>query len=52
MNADPTKEVSFNMPEGQWSLVVNGTRAGVDIIEEGLSGEMEIPPTTGLVLMK
>lgn len=52
MNADPIKKVSFKIPEGTWSLVVNGIRAGVDIIEQGFSGEIEIPPTTGLVLMK
>jgi pullulanase len=52
INADPNKKVNLKIPEGQWSLVVNGTRAGVDILKEGFSGEIEIPPSTGLVLVK
>ena len=52
MNADPIKKVKFKIPEGSWSIVVDGKHAGVDIIDTNLSGEIEVPTTTGLVLVK
>jgi pullulanase len=52
MNADPKKNVKFKIPVGQWSLVVDGERAGVDILENGFSDEIEVTPTSGLVLVR
>jgi pullulanase/glycogen debranching enzyme len=52
MNADPNKKVTFEMPAGKWSLVVNGKRAGVKFLKQGISGEIIVPATTGLVLLK
>jgi len=52
MNADPKYIVKFKIPSGKWSLLVDGARSGVNILEDGFSNEIEVPPTTGLVLMK
>ncbi len=52
MNADPTKKVIFQIPAGIWSLVVDGDRAGTEVIKEGVTGEIEVPETTGLVLLR
>jgi len=51
MNADPKKKVKFQIPAGQWSLVVNSKRAGVKILKPGISGEIVVPPTTGFVFL-
>lgn len=52
MNADPDNHIKFKLPEGQWSMLVDGETAGVNIIKEGIISEIEIPSTTGFVLIK
>ena len=52
MNADPKKKVKFEIPDGQWSMIVNGKKAGVKIFKTGISGDIFVPSTTGLVFLK
>ncbi len=52
MNAESNKIVKFKIPEGQWSLIVNGAQAGFDIPQEGFSNEIEVPPTTGFAFLR
>lgn len=52
MNADPKKKVRFDIPDGAWSMVVNGKRAGVKILKRKISGKIIVPSTTGLVFLK
>jgi len=52
MNASPTESVKFNIPDGQWDLVVDGNRAGVEVLQANQSGTTAVPPTSGLVLIR
>ena len=52
MNANPKRRAKFEIPNGQWSIVVNGKRAGEKILKTGISGIVDVPTTTGFVLLK
>jgi len=52
INADPKQKVTFKIPPGVWSLVVDGEMAGVDILKSNFSDSVEIDPTTGLVFIR
>jgi len=52
INADPMKTVKFKIPSGQWSLVANEKAAGNDVLKSGMSGMIEVTPTTGLILIR
>ncbi|MBC8184414.1 pullulanase [candidate division KSB1 bacterium] len=52
MNGDPKKSIKFKLPQGEWSAIVNGEKAGTEIIQKNIQGEIEIGQTSGLVLVK
>ena len=52
MNGDPTNSVHFELPDGEWSIIVNEEKAGVDIIQAGVVGELQLTPTSGMVMVK
>ena len=50
-NANETN-VNVTLPEGDWSLYVNGARAGTEVIANGLSGEQNIDAISCYVYKK
>lgn len=42
----------FILPEGQWRILVNGEKAGPDPEERRVEGELVLPSTTGMVLVR
>lgn len=50
-NADRKKEESFNLPEGNWEILVSQDKAGVEPLGI-ISNKIEIQPSTGMVLKK
>ncbi|HDQ00367.1 MAG TPA: pullulanase [bacterium] len=52
MNGYPKRAVRFKLPHGEWDLIVDEEKAGVSPLRTGLSGEVVIQPTSGLVLIK
>lgn len=51
MNGDPKNSIKFKLPNGEWSVIVNEEKAGVDIIQAGLAGELQLAPTSGIVMI-
>ena len=50
-NANPEKQQAFSIPEGEWKILVNEEKAGVESL--GIISEQIILHTsTGAVLMK
>ena len=47
---NPASDVEVQLPEGNWGVIANGTKAGADIIET-ISGKVTIPGITALVLV-
>lgn len=52
MNADPQHAVTFKLPPGQWSLVVNGNQAGTEILKPGIVDQIKVLATTGMVMVR
>ncbi len=50
-NADKEKVESFNLPEGNWEILVNQDKAGVEPLGI-ISNKIELQPSTGMVLKK
>ncbi len=48
-NANHGQNAKFTLPEGEWEILVSGTKAGTEPIAE-ISGEIELEPITGAVL--
>ena len=51
MNADRKKSEEFILPDGNWSVIVNGNSAGTSEIEV-VNSKLNVEPTTGYVLVK
>ena len=52
INGDTKKSIKFKLPEGKWNVIVNEEKAGLEIIKSEIFGELEIPPTSGKVLIR
>jgi len=52
MNGDTKKSIPFKLPHGDWAAIVDKKKAGTEIIQNNFSGEIVIPPTSGMVLIK
>jgi pullulanase/glycogen debranching enzyme len=50
-NADPSKNLTFLIPGGQWNVIANGDQAGIEPIATA-EGELTLPPSTGIVLIR
>ncbi len=50
-NTNPNKNEVFNLPEGDWEILVDSQNAGVSSLEVIL-GKIEVLPQTGFVLKK
>ncbi len=48
-NADRNKEENFDLPEGNWEILVNQDKAGIEPLGI-ISGNIEISSSTGMVL--
>jgi pullulanase len=51
LNGDPDSAAAVRLPEGEWSPIVDGARAGTGKIGPGSSGEVTVPACSGTVLM-
>lgn len=52
MNGNSEEEATFSMPEGNWSMIVNGDLAGTKIIQENMAGDIVVPATSGMILIQ
>lgn len=49
-NGNPEKS-TYKLPEGKWNLVVNGQKAGTEVIEV-VEGTIELEPLSAYVLYR
>jgi len=52
MNGNWKEPAMFTLPTGLWHIIVNEATAGTTIIKKNLCGNLKIPPTSGMVLLK
>lgn len=52
MNANPQKKADFKLPEGTWRKVVDEKRSGSEIFGDPVTGAVQIPARTVLVLKR
>ncbi|MDZ7385805.1 MAG: alpha-amylase family glycosyl hydrolase [candidate division KSB1 bacterium] len=52
LNADPQQEATMGLPDGQWEVVVDDRRAGVEPLAGPVHGQVRVPPTSGMVLRR
>jgi len=52
LNGHREEMARFILPEGQWRILVNGEKAGAEPQERLLEGELVLPSTTGMVLIR
>ncbi len=50
-NADKEKSVSFDLPKGEWQVLVNKDKAGIETINNVFL-KIDLDPSTGMVLKK
>ncbi len=50
-NADPNNKVEFNLPAGNWDILVNQDKAGINSMGS-VSGIINVQPSSGFVLKK
>ena len=51
LNSHPHETHLFNLPDGDWEILADKDKAGIQPLRI-ISGKAEIPPTTGMVLKK
>jgi pullulanase len=51
MNADMNNAEEFILPDGNWNVLINPDKAGVEIISS-VNGKLIVPPSSGFVLKK
>ena len=52
LNGNPEKPANFQLPTGQWTVIVDGAKAHDSTPPIIQSGKIEVSPTSGLVLKK
>ena len=52
LNGNSEKPAKFELPKGKWTVVVDGAKAGEATPPEIKKEEVEVPPTTGMILKK
>lgn len=50
MNGDPKSPAKFNVPVGNWEIVVNAQKAGTAALGKFTGGKFVVKPTSGVVL--
>lgn len=51
LNANPSKEEKFNLPDGKWDILVNQNNAGIKILDT-ITEEVVLESSTGVVLKR
>lgn len=51
LNANPSKEERFHLPDGKWGVLVNKENAGIKILNT-FTKEVVLEPSTGIVLKR
>jgi pullulanase len=46
-----TEKATYKLPEGKWNVVVNGQKAGTEVIET-VEGTIELEPLSAYVLYR
>jgi pullulanase len=52
LNGNPDDPCAIRLPEGKWDVLADEKAAGIDRLRSGISGEIQIPKTSGLVLVR
>ena len=52
LNAHPHRSVSATLPDGSWTLLVDAVQAGLLPIRADVKGNIVVPPSSGMVLIK
>ena len=50
LNSDPNEPAQFTLPDGCWLKVTDANRAGTREFGEQCTGEISIPPSSGMIL--
>lgn len=51
-NSDQRRAASFEIPEGNWTIFVDKTRAGTTPLGRSPGGKVEIPPASALIMVR
>jgi pullulanase/glycogen debranching enzyme len=52
LNGNPGKTQTLNLPTGDWKIIANGEKIDLSGSIGSASGSVNVPPTSGMVLMK
>lgn len=52
LNGNPDDSSAILLPQGKWTVLADENAAGIDRLRSGLSGEIRIPKTSGMVLVQ
>jgi pullulanase len=52
LNGDPDSAFPISLPEGKWAVLADETTAGTDKLRSGISENVIVPKTAGLVLIR
>ena len=52
LNGSADAPCSIALPAGKWAVIADGNKAGIEKIQSGLSEEVIIPPSSGMVLIR
>jgi hypothetical protein len=52
LNGDPKKAQALELPKGDWKIVANGEKIDLSGSIGSATGSINVPPTSGMVLMK
>jgi pullulanase len=52
LNGSPDGPYPIRLPDGKWTVLVDGKKAGIEPIRSGLYGEIKIFPSSGMVLVR
>lgn len=52
LNSHRIEPSGFDLPKGKWALIADEATAGLEKINRNFSGHVEVPPVSGLILIK
>ena len=51
MNGNPQNAVTFQIPEGNWTILVDGEKAGIEPLGKIEKNEVRLEAITGMVMV-
>jgi len=52
LNANMEKKAEFNLPDGEWQVVVDAVRAGTETLRQIKGNKIKLAPSSGMVLLQ